>query len=51
MAVEHLLKLGHETVWHVAGPRIWTSAKDRERGWRQALEAHGRRVPEFYTGD
>ncbi|WP_030953274.1 LacI family DNA-binding transcriptional regulator, partial [Streptomyces sp. NRRL S-481] len=30
-ATEHLLALGHTTVWHIAGPAGWTSA-DHRRG-------------------
>src|SRR3954469_19902491 len=41
MATEHLLSLGHRTVWHVAGPADWLEAQDRVRGWRAALEARG----------
>jgi LacI family transcriptional regulator len=51
LAVEHLLRLGHETVWHISGPRDWLEARDRVDGWRQALEASGRRVPPVVPGD
>ncbi|MFE5239679.1 MULTISPECIES: LacI family DNA-binding transcriptional regulator [unclassified Streptomyces] len=51
LATEHLLGLGHETVWHVAGPRDSDSAGLRLRGWRETLRAHGRRVPEVLHGD
>jgi LacI family transcriptional regulator len=51
LAVEHLLSLGHETVWHLAGPRDWLEARDRVDGWRQALEQAGRRVPAVIGGD
>ena len=37
--------LGHETVWHIAGPRDWDAAEKRRVGWRSALEAAGRPVP------
>ncbi len=50
-AVEHLLDLGHETVWHVAGPADWLEAEERVRGWRKALTAAGRTVPEPVPGD
>src|SRR3954465_11518520 len=39
MATDHLLELGHRTVWHLAGPAGWPEATDRVRGWRDALEA------------
>ncbi|MFF5897275.1 LacI family DNA-binding transcriptional regulator [Streptomyces argenteolus] len=51
LATEHLLGLGHETVWHVAGPRDSDSAVLRLRGWRETLRAHGRPVPEPVHGD
>lgn len=50
-ATEHLLSLGHETVWHVAGPADWASAQAREQGWRDALRRAGRAVPEVVRGD
>jgi DNA-binding LacI/PurR family transcriptional regulator len=51
LATEHLLALGHETVWHVAGPDGWLEAADRVRGWRAALQAAGAPVPPPLTGD
>ncbi|GAA1661480.1 LacI family DNA-binding transcriptional regulator [Catellatospora bangladeshensis] len=51
LAVEHLLALGHRTVWHVSGPQDWLEARDRVDGWRQALEAAGCRVPPMVSGD
>ena len=50
-ATEHLLSLGHRTVWHVAGPQRWFSAQDRLAGWRQSLDAAGARVPTVIEGD
>ncbi|KFU75630.1 DNA-binding transcriptional regulator, LacI/PurR family [Amycolatopsis lurida] len=50
-ATEHLLGLGHETVWHVAGPEDWLEALDRERGWRETLQRHGARIPPVIRGD
>lgn len=48
-ATEHLLALGHETVWHLAGPASSFAADERETGWRAALG--GRRVPPPVRGD
>ena len=48
---EYLLSLGHETVWHVAGPRAWDAAQHRVAGWRSALKVAGRRVPRVAYGD
>jgi DNA-binding LacI/PurR family transcriptional regulator len=45
LATEHLLALGHATVWHVAGPRDWLEAKARVRAWRETLRRAGRSVP------
>lgn len=50
-ATEHLLALGHSTVHHVSGPERWFSARDRERGWREALEQAGAPVPPPLEGD
>jgi DNA-binding LacI/PurR family transcriptional regulator len=51
LATRHLLDLGHETVWHVAGPRAWLDASSRSQGWRAVLEAEGRTVPPELEGD
>jgi DNA-binding LacI/PurR family transcriptional regulator len=50
LATEHLLTLGHATVWHVAGPRDWLEAKARTRAWREALQRAGRPVPPVLPG-
>ncbi|WP_106401075.1 LacI family DNA-binding transcriptional regulator [Actinocorallia populi] len=47
----HLLSLGHETVWHLAGPDEWVDARSRVAGWRETLEAGGHAVPERLVGD
>jgi len=51
VATEHLLGLGHRTVWHVAGPQPWWSARDRRDGWRSALQAAGVIEPPVIEGD
>lgn len=50
-ATEHLLGLGHETVWHVSGPADSYSAARREEAWRRTLEEAGAPVPEVFHGD
>src|SRR3954469_20777385 len=50
-ATQHLLDLGHKTVWHLAGPTDWKEAEDRIEGWKTALEAAGARVPALLRGD
>jgi DNA-binding LacI/PurR family transcriptional regulator len=50
-AVEHLLGLGHGTVWHIAGPRESFAAERRVGAWRTALESAGREVPQLLRGD
>jgi DNA-binding LacI/PurR family transcriptional regulator len=50
LATEHLLALGHGTVWHVAGPRDWLEAKARVRAWRETLLRAGRPVPPVLPG-
>lgn len=39
LATRHLLTLGHETVWHVRGPRGWLGADARVKGWQEELAA------------
>ncbi len=50
-ATEHLLDLGHPTVWHLGGPEDGPIARARERGWRETLEHHGAEVPPVVRGD
>lgn len=38
MLIEHLLKLGHRRIAHIAGPSDSRSAHTRERIWRTSLE-------------
>src|SRR5262245_999015 len=50
-ATEHLLKLGHSTVWHIAGPENWFEARQRVAGWQRALRAAGIEPPAALYGD
>jgi len=50
-ATQHLLDLGHKTVWHLAGPRDWKEAEDRMEGWRSVLKATGAPIPALVRGD
>jgi DNA-binding LacI/PurR family transcriptional regulator len=50
-ATRHLLDLGHQTVFHVAGPAAWLDAQQRIAGWRDALRAAGAVEPELLRGD
>ncbi|GAA2900605.1 LacI family DNA-binding transcriptional regulator [Streptomyces mexicanus] len=51
LATRHLLDLGHDTVWHVAGPEEWLEAAARRDGWRATLEEGGRPAPPPLEGD
>ncbi|MFC6580605.1 LacI family DNA-binding transcriptional regulator [Planomonospora parontospora] len=51
LVTEHLLGLGHGTVWHVSGPSDWLEAEGRIQGWRAALSDAGREAPEVLSGD
>ncbi|WP_425563327.1 LacI family DNA-binding transcriptional regulator [Microbacterium panaciterrae] len=50
-ATDHLLALGHRTVWHVAGPDSSYAASRRRDAWKAALEEHGAEVPAALVGD
>ena len=50
-AVEHLLRLGHKTVWHIAGPPSGNATRVRREAWEAALVANGAPVPPVYHGD
>jgi DNA-binding LacI/PurR family transcriptional regulator len=50
-ATEHLLSLGHQQVWHVAGPETSFSAIHRAQSWRQTMERAGIAPPPVLRGD
>lgn len=50
LATNYLLDLGHRTVHHLAGPRSWLDAQERETGWRNTLEKRGALVAEPLVG-
>jgi DNA-binding LacI/PurR family transcriptional regulator len=51
LATQHLLDLGHRTVWHVAGPTDWREALLRIDGWRATLAGAAARTPPLLQGD
>lgn len=51
LAVEHLLGLGHETVWHVTGDDEWQESGQRREAWAQTLEDRGVTPPPEIPGD
>ncbi|MCL8011453.1 LacI family DNA-binding transcriptional regulator [Streptomyces sp. AS02] len=50
-AVRHLLDLGHDTVWHLAGPEDSFAAQRRANAWRTTLTEAGRGAPPLVRGD
>jgi DNA-binding LacI/PurR family transcriptional regulator len=50
-ATRHLLDLGHETVWHIAGPSDFLEAQQRLEGWRSTLQTAGAELPPALVGD
>jgi len=50
-ATRYLLDLGHRTVHHLPGPMSWLEARERHRGWRDALTDAGAPVPPTIPGD
>jgi DNA-binding LacI/PurR family transcriptional regulator len=51
LAVQHLIDLGHRSIAHLAGPRDWYDAREREQGWADALAAAGLPVLPAINGD
>lgn len=51
LATEHLLSLGHKSVWHVAGHEKWSEADRRKTGWKAALANAGVDAPPPLQGD
>jgi DNA-binding LacI/PurR family transcriptional regulator len=51
LATEHLLDLGHATVWHLGGPPSSFAAARRLRSWQQTLTERGCPVPPVLVGD
>jgi DNA-binding LacI/PurR family transcriptional regulator len=51
LATEHLLSMGHTTVWHIAGPSDSTDAQQRVRGWQSTLMHAGAVIPHALQGD
>ncbi|OZG68091.1 LacI family DNA-binding transcriptional regulator [Bifidobacterium eulemuris] len=49
--VDFLLSKGHRTVYHICGPSSSRAAESRLKGWSDALEQVGARVPSMYVGD
>lgn len=41
LATEHLIDLGREKIGHISGPLDWWEARERKRGWEEALSAAG----------
>lgn len=50
-ATEHLLRLGHRQVWHIAGPETSFSAAHRAESWRETLRGAGIAPPPLLRGD
>ena len=50
-ATRHLLSLGHQTVYHLAGPPSCLDAKERVDGWREAMREAGAPEPAVLAGD
>jgi DNA-binding LacI/PurR family transcriptional regulator len=37
LVTDHLIKQGYKNIAHISGPMDWWEARERRRGWRQAL--------------
>jgi LacI family transcriptional regulator len=49
LLTEHLIQHGHERIGLISGPNDISTARERERGFRDALNEHGIRVPEHFA--
>lgn len=50
-ATEHLLDLGHQTVWHVSGDEFWEESDARREEWEAVLRERGITPPPVIPGD
>lgn len=50
-ATQHLLDLGHRTVWHISGPLTSFSATHRREAWAATLAEGGIEAPPPLAGD
>ncbi|MDX3101989.1 LacI family DNA-binding transcriptional regulator [Nonomuraea angiospora] len=51
LVTRHLLDLGHETVWHVAGPEDSYAARRRAESWHATLKEAAAATPRLLFGD
>jgi DNA-binding LacI/PurR family transcriptional regulator len=51
IAIEHLLKLGHQRIACVTGPPLWSASKERRKGWAKALKQAGLELGPCLEGD
>ncbi|WP_225753950.1 LacI family DNA-binding transcriptional regulator [Actinotalea sp. Marseille-Q4924] len=49
--IEHLADHGHRDFLHIAGPRTWSSARNRVRAYETELTSHGLRAVGTVHGD
>lgn len=50
-ATKHLLDLGHKKIGHIAGPSIYLSSREREKGYKDALQEAGLKPYVMAYGD
>jgi DNA-binding LacI/PurR family transcriptional regulator len=50
-ATQHMVDLGHRTVWHIAGPPEFLESRVRVEGWRATATEAGVEAPEALVGD
>ncbi|MEF3403424.1 LacI family DNA-binding transcriptional regulator [Agromyces sp. CCNWLW203] len=50
-ATEHLLDLGHRTVWHVSGDEFWQESNARREEWERVLRERGVTPPPVIPAD
>jgi LacI family transcriptional regulator len=51
LATRHLIKQGYRNIGHITGPMDWWEARERARGWQDALAEAGLTEPSLIEAD
>jgi LacI family transcriptional regulator len=51
MATNHLIGCGRQRIGIIEGPMQWWEARERYKGWKEAIESRGREAPAAMTAE